>query len=128
MWTRTPTNSDWYHPTVHSTRPQHCCHFRPFWIRWTKTSVTLGSGSIVGSSIFFHGTTTSMDFTVRFFFWHTRTTSTVMFGELCWGQYHGGRRPSSDDSFHSPTVIPPSALHKPSIMKRYYRRRMCSHT
>ena len=44
------------------------------------------------------------------------------------GQYHGGRRPSSDDSFHSPTVIPPSALDKPSIMKRYHRRRTCSHT
>ena len=40
-----------------------------------------------------------------------------------WGRYHGGRRPSSDDSFHSPTVIPPSALDKPSIMKRYHRRR-----
>ena len=39
-----------------------------------------------------------------------------------WGRYHGGRRPSSDDSFHSPTVIPPSALDKPSIMKRYHRR------
>ena len=39
------------------------------------------------------------------------------------GWYHGGRRPSSDDSFHSPTVIPPSALNKPSIMKRYNRRR-----
>ena len=26
------------------------------------------------------------------------------------------------------TVIPPSALDKPSIMKRYYRRRTCSHT
>ena len=39
------------------------------------------------------------------------------------GRYHGGRRPSSDDSFHSPTVIPPSALDKPSIMKRYHRRR-----
>ena len=35
-----------------------------------------------------------------------------------WGRYHGGRRPSSDDSFHSPTVIPPSAVDKPSIMKR----------
>ena len=35
-------------------------------------------------------------------------------------RYHGGRRPSSDDSFHSPTVIPPSALDKPSIMKRYH--------
>ena len=40
------------------------------------------------------------------------------------GRYHGGRRPSSDDSFHSPTVIPPSALDKPSIMKHYHRRRM----
>ena len=38
------------------------------------------------------------------------------------GRYHGGRRPLSDDSFHSPTVIPPSALDKPSIMKRYHRR------
>ena len=26
------------------------------------------------------------------------------------------------DSFHSPTVIPPSALDKPSIKKRYHRR------
>ena len=33
----------------------------------------------------------------------------------------------SDDSLHSATVIPPSALDKPSIMKRYHRRRMCSH-
>ena len=39
------------------------------------------------------------------------------------GRYHGGRRPSSDESFHSPIVIPPSALDKPSIMKRYHRRR-----
>ena len=45
-----------------------------------------------------------------------------------WGRYHGGQRPSSDDSFHSPTVIPPSALNKLSIMKRYHRRRTCSHT
>ena len=37
-------------------------------------------------------------------------------------RYHGGRPPSSDDSFDSPTVIPPSALDKPRIMKRYYRR------
>ena len=44
------------------------------------------------------------------------------------GRYHGSRRPSSDDSFHSPTVIPPSSLDKPSIMKRYHRRRTCSHT
>ena len=39
------------------------------------------------------------------------------------GRYHGGRRPSSDDSLHSPTVIPPLALDKPSIMKRYHRWR-----
>ena len=39
------------------------------------------------------------------------------------GPYHGGRRPSIDDRLHSPTVIPPSALDKPSIMKRYHRRR-----
>ena len=45
-----------------------------------------------------------------------------------WGRYHGGRRPSSDDSLHSPTVILPSALNKPSIMKRYHHRRTCSHT
>ena len=36
---------------------------------------------------------------------------------------HGGRQPSSDDSFHSPSVIPPSALDKPSIMKCYHRGR-----
>ena len=47
---------------------------------------------------------------------------------LPWGRYHGGQRPSSDDSLHSPTVIPPSALDKPSIMKLYHRRRTCSHT
>ena len=45
-----------------------------------------------------------------------------------WGRYHEGRRPSSDNSFHSPTVIPLSALDKPSIMKRYHRRWTCSHT
>ena len=45
-----------------------------------------------------------------------------------WGRYHGGRRPSSDDSFHSSTGIPPSALDKPSIMKHYHRRRTCRHT
>ena len=39
-----------------------------------------------------------------------------------WGRCHGGWRPSSDHSFHSPTVIPPSALDKPSIMKRLHRR------
>ena len=39
------------------------------------------------------------------------------------GRYHGGRRPSRYDSLHSPTVIPPSALDKPSIMKRYHCRR-----
>ena len=45
-----------------------------------------------------------------------------------WSRYHGGRRPSGDGSLDSPTVIPPSALDKPSIMKRYHRRRTCSHT
>ena len=45
-----------------------------------------------------------------------------------WGRYHGSRRPSSDDSLRSPTVILPSALDQPSIMKRYHRRRPCSHT
>ena len=39
------------------------------------------------------------------------------------GRYHGGRRPSSDDSL---PVIPPSALDKPSFMKRYHRRRTTS--
>ena len=42
---------------------------------------------------------------------------------LTGGRYHGGRRPSGDNSFHSPTVIPPSALDKPNIVKRYHRRR-----
>ena len=45
-------------------------------------------------------------------------------------RYHGDQRPSSDDSFHSPTIIPPSTLNKPSrpTMKRYHCRRTCSHT
>ena len=51
-----------------------------------------------------------------------------LFHTVTRGWYHGGRRLSSDDSFHSPTVIPPSALDKPSIMKRYHCRRTCSHT
>ena len=46
----------------------------------------------------------------------------------CRGWYHVGRRLSSDDSFHSPTVIPPLALDKPSIMKCYHHWRMSSHT
>ena len=41
---------------------------------------------------------------------------------MIWGRYRGGRQPPSDDSFHSPTVTPPSALDKPSIVKRYRRR------
>ena len=45
-----------------------------------------------------------------------------------WDRYHGGRRPLSDDSFHSQTVIPPLALDKPSIMKRYHRPRTYSYT
>ena len=51
----------------------------------------------------------------------------VISRSLTWGRYHGGRRPSSDDSLHSPTVIPPSALDKPSITKRYHRRRTRCH-
>ena len=43
--------------------------------------------------------------------------SIFLYGCETWGRYHGGRRPSSDDSLHSPTVIPPPALDKPSIMK-----------
>ena len=30
--------------------------------------------------------------------------------------------------FTDKSVIPPSALDKPSIMKRYHRRQTCSHT
>ena len=52
----------------------------------------------------------------------------VVAAGLTRGRYHGGRPPSSDDSLHSPTVIPPSALDKPSIMNRYHRRQTCSHT
>ena len=44
------------------------------------------------------------------------------------GRYHGGLRPSSDDSLQSPTVIPPSALDKPAIIKCYHRRRTCIRT
>ena len=42
-------------------------------------------------------------------------------GQVNLGRYHGGRRPSSNDSFHSPAVIPPTALDKLSIMKHYHR-------
>ena len=49
---------------------------------------------------------------------HKHVSATLQFR----GRYHGGRRPPRDDSFHSPTVIPPSALDKPSIMKSYNRR------
>ena len=36
------------------------------------------------------------------------------------GRYHGGRRPSSDDSLHCPTVIPPWAFDKPfSLSNRH---------
>ena len=52
----------------------------------------------------------------------------VLYREMTRARYHGGRRLSSDDSFHNPTVIPPSALDKPTIMMRYHRRRTCSHT
>ena len=45
------------------------------------------------------------------------TFTTLWSRKMTRGLYDGGRRPSSDDSFHSPTVTPPSALDKPSIMK-----------
>ena len=54
--------------------------------------------------------------------------SSQLFPVEAWGLYHGGRPPSRDDSFHSATAIPPSALDKPSIVKRCHRRRTCSHT
>ena len=53
----------------------------------------------------------------------TRVFLPAIIAVMTWGRYHGGRRPSSNDSFHSPTVIPPSALDKPSITERYHRRR-----
>ena len=59
---------------------------------------------------------------------NTIPTSHASRSTMLWGRYHGGRRPSSDDSFHSPTIIPPSALYKFSIMKRYHRQWTWSHT
>ena len=47
---------------------------------------------------------------------------------MLWGRNHGGRTPSSDDNFHSPTSIPASPLDKLNIMKRYHHRQTCSHT
>ena len=47
---------------------------------------------------------------------------------VSWGRYCEGRRLSRDDSLHSPTAIPPSALDKLSIMKSCNRRRTLSHT
>ena len=44
-------------------------------------------------------------------------------GTFIRSRYHGGRQPSSGNNFHSPTVIPPSALDKSSIMKRYHHQR-----
>ena len=41
-----------------------------------------------------------------------------------WRRYHGGWLPSSEDSFHSLTIIPPSALDKPRIMECYLCRRV----
>ena len=61
-------------------------------------------------------------------FTQSRPPTRLTFDRENWGWYHGGRRPSSDDSFHNQTVIPPSALDKPIIKKRYHRRRTCSHT
>ena len=42
-------------------------------------------------------------------------------------QPHGLYKPVAG-SFHSPAVIPPSALDKPSIMKRCHHQQTCSHT
>ena len=55
--------------------------------------------------------------------WCTRPGSKNLRLGVHRGRYHGRRRPSSDDTFHSPAFIPPLALDKPSIMKRYHRRR-----
>ena len=63
---------------------------------------------------------------VRAILWRIAVGKSVF--PLTRGRYHGGRQPSSHDSFHSPTVIPPLALEKPRIMKHYHRRRTCSHT
>ena len=57
-----------------------------------------------------------------------RATRNVEYRDQSRGRHHGGRRPSNGDSLHSPTVISPSALDTPSILKRYHRRRTCSHT
>ena len=57
-----------------------------------------------------------------------QTTDSYSHNKLIRGWYHGGRQLSCDNSFHSPTVIPPSELDKPSIIKRYHHRRTCSHT
>ena len=67
---------------------------------------------------------TSKCFRFKYIYWSIQARWTGM----TWGQHHGGRWPSNDDSLHSPTVIPPSSLDKLSIMKRYHRRRTCSHT
>ena len=52
----------------------------------------------------------------------------VWYSKLYQGPVSWRPTTSSDDSLHSPTVIPPSALDKPSIMKRHHRRRTRSHT
>ena len=44
------------------------------------------------------------------------------FRALTRGRYHGGQRRSSDNSFHSPTIVPPLAHDKPSIMKHYHHQ------
>ena len=54
--------------------------------------------------------------------WCGRRACLKLSQSVSMGTYHGGWQPSCDDSLHSPTVIPPSALDKPSIMKRYHHR------
>ena len=54
--------------------------------------------------------------------WQQAQTGSYPCPTATWGRYHEGR-PSGDHSLFSPTVIPPSALDKLSIMNRYHRQR-----
>ena len=58
-----------------------------------------------------------------FFFLNDRLSWFAIQGPVSW-------RPTTVNwrQFSQSTVIPPSALDKPSIMKRYHRRWTCSHT
>ena len=56
----------------------------------------------------------------------------VVFSYLCASAFQGpvSWRPTTVKwwQFHSPTVIPPLAFNKPSVMNCYHCRRRCSHT